>query len=90
MMVKFYYCCMFFQIPLAKSYDLTSILFNKSCIFLAEALMFLLAEPFINKASAVFFPADLIAEIALSIFLSPDLTGSISSTVNFSPLIIIW
>ena len=37
----------------------------------------------IDKASAVFFPADLIQEIALSIFFKPDFTGSRLSAVNF-------
>ena len=53
---------------LAKSYDFSSILFNKSWILFPEALISLLAEPLICKASAVFLPADLIQEIALSIF----------------------
>ena len=55
---------------------------NKSCIFLEEARISLLAEPFIKNASSVFFPPDLMKERTLSNFFKPTFSSSVLSTVN--------
>ena len=59
-----------------------SILANKSCTFLAEALISALAELFITAPDSDNPPADLIYEIALSIFFKPTFNSSVLSTVN--------
>ena len=59
-----------------------SILANKSCTFLAEALISALAELFITAPDSDNLPADLTYEIRLSIFFKPTFNSSVLSTVN--------